>query len=74
VLFKILVLELKKQLIRNLNDFININVFLNALQMLEDNCKLIVDDHFLAGHYDSDGEEADKLKVIFRRKDAFPNS
>jgi hypothetical protein len=42
--------------------------------MLEYNCKLVVDNNFLAGHYDSDGKETDKLKVILRRKDAFPDS
>lgn len=71
---EILVPELQEELVGDFDDFVDIQMVFDVLQVLEDCGEVVVDDDLLAGHYDGDCKETDELEVVLRGEDALPDS
>lgn len=64
VLLEILVPELQEELVGNFDDFVDIQVVFDVLEVFEDCGEVVVDDDLLAGHDDCDCKETDELEVV----------
>lgn len=64
MLLEVFVLELDEELVGDIDDFVDLDVLLDVLQVLQHHCEIVVDDHLLAGHDDGDGEEVYELQVV----------
>lgn len=69
---EIFVLKFNKQFISDFDNFIDLYMLFYILKMLEDSCKVIVDNHIFARHYNGNCEKVYELKMILWRKDTLP--
>lgn len=64
VLLEILVPELQEELVGDFDDFVDIEMVFDVLEVFEDCGEVVVDDDLLAGHDDCDCKETDELEVV----------